>query len=164
MAQTEYQVLCRFINTTSQRAITNKSQDKWISIFGYDEDKHIPANISWTGENEEVTEFQTATSDRLHETKLQNLIIEGNKITNSKYDMLFIYAGCDIYYPTADKSYPYVLRDKFERILTRPWFVYCTCGSLNAAMERARTLVNKVGIENVQICKCVPLEQYIDLN
>jgi hypothetical protein len=160
MAQTEYQVLCRFINTVSQRAITNKSKDKWISVFGFDEDHHIPANIAWTGNNPEVTEFMNEASTREHETKLQGLIIEGNKITNSKYDMLYVYAGCDIYYPKDDKSYPYVLKDKYERILTRPWFVYCTCGSLNAAMERVKTLINKVGIENVQICKCVPLDQF----
>lgn len=58
-------------------------------------------------------------------------------------------------------SYPYLVKDTYKRIEMSPWFVNATYGSLEAALERAKTLVDMIGMENVKIIKVVPVDQFV---
>ncbi len=58
---------------------------------------------------------------------------------------------------------PYAIMDQYTRIENSPWLINCTVGSLKAALEKARILVDMIGIENVRIIKVVPFAQYIDI-
>lgn len=56
---------------------------------------------------------------------------------------------------------PYLIKDTYKRIQLSPWFVNYTCGSLEAAISKARTLVDMLGMENVKVIKVVPFDQFI---
>lgn len=58
---------------------------------------------------------------------------------------------------------PYLIIDTYKRIQLSPWFVNCTCGSLESALTKARTLVDMLGIENVKLIKLVPFDQFIKI-
>ena len=45
-----------------------------------------------------------------------------------------------------------------------PWFVHATYGSLEAALEKAKTLVDMLGIENIKLIKVVPFDQFIKIS
>lgn len=60
-------------------------------------------------------------------------------------------------------SYPYVIKDTYKRILMSPWFVHATYGSLEAALEKAKILVDMIGIENVKLIKLVPFDQFVKI-
>lgn len=56
---------------------------------------------------------------------------------------------------------PYLIKDTYKRIKLSPWFVNYTCGSLEAALGKARVLVDMLGIENVKVIKVVPFDQFV---
>jgi hypothetical protein len=56
---------------------------------------------------------------------------------------------------------PYLIKDTYKRIKLSPWFVNYTCGSLEAALGKARVLVDMLGIENVKVIKIVPFDQFV---
>lgn len=56
---------------------------------------------------------------------------------------------------------PYAVKDQYQRIESSPWIVNCTVGSFEAALEKARILVDMIGIENVKIIKVVPFNQFV---
>lgn len=56
---------------------------------------------------------------------------------------------------------PYLIKDTYKRIKLSPWFVNYTCGSLEAALGKARVLVDMLGIENVKLIKVVPIDQFV---
>lgn len=56
---------------------------------------------------------------------------------------------------------PYLIKDTYKRIKLSPWFVNYTCGSLEAALGKARVLVDMLGIENVKLIKVVPFDQFV---
>jgi len=58
---------------------------------------------------------------------------------------------------------PYLIKDTYKRIQLSPWFVNSTYGSLEAALERAKTLVDMIGINNVKLIKLVPFDQFIKI-
>ena len=58
---------------------------------------------------------------------------------------------------------PYLIVDTYKRIQLSPWFVNCTCASLESAVSKARTLVEMLGIENVKLIKLVPFDQFIKI-
>lgn len=58
---------------------------------------------------------------------------------------------------------PYLIKDTYKRIQLSPWFVNATYGSLEAALERAKTLVDMLGIANVKLIKLVPFDQFIKI-
>ena len=58
---------------------------------------------------------------------------------------------------------PYLIKDTYKRIQLSPWFVNCTCGSLESAVNKARVLVDMLGIENVKLIKVVPFDQFIKI-
>lgn len=58
---------------------------------------------------------------------------------------------------------PYLIKDTYKRIQLSPWFVNYTCGSLEAALNKARVLVDMLGIENVKLIKVVPFDQFVKI-
>jgi hypothetical protein len=58
---------------------------------------------------------------------------------------------------------PYLIKDTYKRIKLSPWFVNYTCGSLEAAIDKARVLVDMLGIENVKVIKTVPFDQFVKI-
>lgn len=60
-------------------------------------------------------------------------------------------------------EYPYIIKDTYKRIQMSPWFVHATYGSLEAALERAKTLVDMIGLENVKLIKVVPFDQFVKI-
>lgn len=145
MAAVKYQVLARYYNTNTNNAITNDST------------------------NEYEKEFIFSTVDV--SDQITDKIIEGNSPENIKTDMLFSYAGTKIIYPDEDKQdyydstfkFPYMIIDTYERVSFSPWFVVHTCGSLESALEKAKMIVNHIGINNVKVIKIVPFDQKIKI-
>lgn len=58
---------------------------------------------------------------------------------------------------------PYLIIDTYKRIQLSPWFVNCTCGSLDTALAKAKVLVDMIGIDNVKLIKYVPFDQFIKI-
>lgn len=145
MATVKYQILARYYNTNTNNAITNDST------------------------NEYEKEFIFSTVDV--SDQITDKIIEGNSPENIKTDMLFSYAGTKIIYPDEDKQdyydstfkFPYMIIDTYERVSFSPWFVVHTCGSLESALEKAKMIVNHIGINNVKVIKIVPFDQKIKI-
>lgn len=103
---------------------------------------------------------------REHDTELYQTVIDESYASNPKWDMVFLYDG--ITFAKADsagdqKQIPEVYYERMKRVKLDPWFLYSTHGSLLAAMEKARVLVNILGKTGVKIGKVVPLEQYIEI-
>lgn len=56
---------------------------------------------------------------------------------------------------------PYCIRDKYKRVESSPWLVNSIAGSLEAALIKAKKLIEMIGMENVKIVKLVPVDQFI---
>ena len=61
-------------------------------------------------------------------------------------------------------EYPYLVIDTYKAIPMSPWFVHATYSSLEAALEKAKTLVDMLGIENIKLIKIVPFDQFIKIS
>lgn len=59
---------------------------------------------------------------------------------------------------------PYLVIDTYKAIPMSPWFVHATYGSLEAALTKAKTLVDMLGIENIKLIKLVPFDQFIKIS
>lgn len=59
---------------------------------------------------------------------------------------------------------PYLVIDTYKAIPMSPWFVHATYGSLEAALEKAKVLVDMLGIENIKLIKIVPFDQFIKIS
>lgn len=58
---------------------------------------------------------------------------------------------------------PYVICDTYKRVEQSPWFILSIHGSLTAALEKAKTVVKAVGLDNVKLIKVVPTEQFVKI-
>ena len=58
---------------------------------------------------------------------------------------------------------PYIIKDTYKRIQMSPWFVHATYGSLETALEKAKILVDMIGLENVKLVKIVPFDQFVEI-
>lgn len=58
---------------------------------------------------------------------------------------------------------PYAIHDKYEKVAQEPWFPFSTEHSLEKALEKARGLVEKIGLENVKLVKVVPTDQFLKI-
>lgn len=58
---------------------------------------------------------------------------------------------------------PYLIKDTYKRIQLSPWFVSGTYGSLEAALTKAKTLGDMLGLDNVKLIKLVPFDQFIKI-
>ena len=61
-------------------------------------------------------------------------------------------------------EYPYLVIDTYKAIPMSPWFVHATYGSLEAALTKAKVLVEMLGIENIKLIKTVPFDQFIKIS
>ena len=61
-------------------------------------------------------------------------------------------------------EYPHLVIDTYKAIPMSPWFVHATYGSLEAALEKAKTLVDMLGIENIKLIKIAPFDQFIKIS
>ena len=61
-------------------------------------------------------------------------------------------------------EYPYLIIDTYKLIPMSPWFVHATYGSLEAALTKAKALVEMLGIENIKLIKVVPFDQFIKIS
>ena len=61
-------------------------------------------------------------------------------------------------------EYPYLVIDTYKAIPMSPWFVHATYGSLEAALAKAKVLVEMLGIENIKLIKIVPFDQFIKIS
>ena len=59
---------------------------------------------------------------------------------------------------------PYLVIDTYKAIPMSPWFVHATYGSLEAALTKAKALVEMLGIENIKLIKVVPFDQFIKIS
>lgn len=64
---------------------------------------------------------------------------------------------------TSEDIAPYVVKDTYARAKTSPWFVNSTYGSLEAALDKAKMLVDAIGIDNVKVIKVVPIDQFVKI-
>ena len=183
MAATKYEVLCRYYNLDMKMPITNIVNETWVSYFdkdkvnkttGYYIDEVFEFFIKKEISAEDAKGMSTQQKEQLQKTydkenaiqerKIQDLLIYGNNSANPKFNMFFIYKSRDFIYSNENTNdYPYVLKDRMERVPMSPWFVHSTHGSLNSAMTKARVLANLIGHENIKIGKVVPLDQYIEI-
>lgn len=58
---------------------------------------------------------------------------------------------------------PYAIHDKYEKVAQEPWFPFSTEHSLEKALDKARGLVEKIGLENVKLVKVVPTDQFLKI-
>lgn len=149
MAMVKYSVFTRWINPITKNGVTNLNNKSYKDL------KFLKDYNSKTSSVEQATETT-----------------EQNSSTNEKFNMLFYYTGTltvndylstkiEIgYSPTTTIT---ILSDAFEQCIGDPWMLYSTKYSFKAALEIAKTLVRKVGIDNVKVTKEVPLKEYIDV-
>ena len=163
MATTEYQIICRYYNTDMSKCVTNLTTSEWSSSNSGKQTASKEIFKFYTGYKSDGKTALTEEEKAAALQDLQSAIIEGNRATNPKFDMLFVYDGRDVMYSTLDGKLPYVLTDKMDRIKISPWFVHSTYGALSSAMLKAQELIKWLGKDNVRIGKVVPLEQYIDI-
>lgn len=181
MASVQYQVFCRYLNNSVNRAITNKTKVEWHDAETYDaldavhkskidkgvEKKTDAREYCIIRPEVELTDYEDKQKAISEDSKLYELIVEQTRATNEKYDMIFLYDGIGTIRgekgPEDYDNEPIVLYDKMKRIKSDPWFLYSTHASLNSAMTKARELANILGVDGIKIGKVVPLEQYIEI-
>lgn len=158
MAATKYEVLCRYYNLDMKMPITNIVNQTWASSFD-----EAPANA--TKDNYSVETFKFCLNqDATQEKEIQDLLIYGNNYDNPKFNMFFVYRSREFKYSQGgSNSYPYILKDRMERMVLSPWFVHSVHGSLQSAMAKAKALASHIGHENIKIGKIIPLDQYIEI-
>ena len=61
-------------------------------------------------------------------------------------------------------SAPFFIKDVYKKIDESPWMVYSHEKSLQAAVNKCKALVKRVGIDNVKLIKNINVESIIDVN
>lgn len=160
MAATRYQLLYRYINEATNVAITNNMQNEYVKAEDFQ-------TICHPIQSDDI-DMKSKAEDALEE-----LISYGNSVDNPKNDMVFAYAGTKKVrheilngkstHAHATPEYPYIIKDQYVRIQMTPWFVHATYGSLEAALEKAKVLVDMIGLDNVKLIKIVPFDQFVKI-
>lgn len=172
MAATKYQIFYRYINKSTGNPITNNMGQEYEETLEFYTDRH-KINI---GTDEEKME---------EEERREKLIVDGNTANNPKMDMMFVYGGTTkvnhkIYLGNnrwqektgvpngvngvnVPGGYPYLIKDVYIRVPMSPWCKGPVYSSLNAALERCKSIALAIGIENVKLIKIVPYDQKIKI-
>lgn len=160
MAATKYQVMFRYINPATNVAITNDMSAEYEETLELYTDRH---RINSDNIEEKIEE----------EEKRDQMVMFGNNAANPKNDMIFAYNGTKkilhkkwqngkwIEQVGIPEGYPYLIKDTYIRIPMSPWFLSSTYGSLDAAIEKCKKLVDMIGMSNVKLIKIVPFDQFI---
>ena len=180
---TTYTIFMHYYNDAIGQAVTNQTPCKWYpcltEALEYDNTQtydHTYLKLSDMDENkikknEEALEILYMSSNNpttsTNTSKYEELVVSSSTILNNKYDMIFIYDGLGYFTNDEDPSdvdhYNQLYFDKMKRINIRPWFFHSTYHSLNAAMSKAKELVDLFGKDHILIGKEVALDQYIDI-
>lgn len=173
MAATKYQIFFRYINPTTQIAITNDLSSEYSEAFDIIHGKHK----IYVGTDSQQLEA---------EEERDQMVIQGNSSSCDKFDMLFVFGGTKKYLhkdwdPDSQKwiertgmpiagtgkpgpsGYPYVIKDYYLRIPMSPWIKGSCYGSLEAAIDKCRELANAIGIANIKLVKVVAVGQKIKI-
>lgn len=160
MAATKYQIMFRYINPATNVAITNDMSNEYTEAFDIHTDRHKIR----CGTPQQIVEA---------EEELDEMVMFGNNASNPKYNMIFAYGGTVkkphrvwvnnkfVEQSGVPNGYPYVVKDTYVRIPMSPWFLSSCHGSLDAAVEKCKKLVDMLGIDNVKLVKLVPFDQFI---
>lgn len=181
---TTYTIFMHYYNDSIGKAVSNSNRCKWHSALE-DKYKGQPLNnyIDITDIDQELKKKDQETVEIIHissenpdtaETTgdYEKYILDSTKVTNPKYDMLFVYDGIGYYHykeqKGANKDGDYASKtelyfDKMKKVDIKPWFFHSTYHSLRAATLKAESLVDLFGKENILIGKEVDLTQYIDI-
>ena len=119
--------------------------------FSYDDGTTTPTHFS--GQNAQATQVDGYSDAAL------NSLATGAKIKPSHVLTTEIPGH---YEDTTE--YPYLIIDTYKSIPMSPWFVHATYGSLEAALEKAKALVDMLGMENIKLIKIVPFDQFIRIS
>lgn len=155
MAATQYMVLYRYVNESTNLPITNDPVNDYEEVREFYTNHHQ----MYTGSAQQQDEAYQ---------KQQEIIINATDTSNPKFDMFFAYDGTrKIRHKGADGrehiEEPYMVKDMYKRIPLSPWFTNCVTGSLDTALEKARLLITMLGKENVRVHKMVKFEQYVKI-
>lgn len=143
--------------------------ETYLDINDLDEEK--AKNDLETLEIIHISNKETDTAETTDD--YEKYILNSLKVTNPKYDMLFIYDGLGYFHfkhekdmETDDEDYQAQTQlyfDKMKRVTIRPWFFHSTYHSLKAALTKAEALIDLFGKDNILIGKEVDLTQYIEI-
>lgn len=154
MANVQYTVFYRYIHPISNRPVTNKTTN--YKTFGIDKATST-GGASYSLSTSRGVEFKV--NDVPAGMKIEDYQLERNYPTSKEFDMLYVFKGVQ---EVSKYSFSNVTHeigsDTFEQVKGDPWMVASVSGSLEAAMKTAERLVKKIGINNVKLCKNVPLE------
>lgn len=155
MAATKYMVMYRMLNEATNLPVTNNASNEYKPNMEYytDDHKMYAGNAV---QQEEAYQEQ------------QKMLIDAADVNNPKYEMFFSYEGTKkIRHRGVNGEEhtedPYLIKDTYKRISGNPWFTNCVCGSLDAALEKAKKLVSMIGIENVKVIKMVAYDQFLKI-
>lgn len=153
MAATKYMLLYRFINEDTNQPITNDPDLEYKPVCEFYTSHHK----LYQGNQNQQDEAYQAQQDMLF-----------NAMDSTSTNMFFAY-DCTkkIKHKGVDgqphSEEPYLIKDEYKRIDGSPWLTHSVCGSLTAAIERAKTLCGKLGIENVKLIKVVAYDQSLKI-
>lgn len=162
---------CKRLKEYEYNISKGKGVHEVVRIEPYDEMYIAPGG---TAESHSIILQNMKKQKLARDTANQRIITSESKTTNPKFDMIFAYNGLGE--KEADRAVyngnptntnppptPYIYYDNMKRVIGNPWFFYAQYGSLQAAMTKAKELVNILGTEGVIIGKCVALDQYIEI-
>lgn len=139
MADTRYQILYRYVNPYTNSPLINDMSNTYHESFKFYTDRNKPTD----------------------DPELEDLMTDENAATCSKFDMLFVYGGTKKYSAssTYKDGYPYVIKDYYIRVPMSPWCVGDRYPSLEAAIQKCKTLANMLSLENIKLVKIVPFDK-----
>lgn len=158
MSATQYRVMYRYVNETTNTVITNNMENEYVPTLELYWDKHK----LYAGNEQQKLEA---------EQERDEIIAIGNSADNPKTNMLFAYNGTKKILSKEWKtnqyidstSYPYLIKDEYIRIPMSPWIIFGIYGSIDMALDRAKVLVDMVGIDNVKVMKVVAFDQFVKI-
>ncbi len=174
-------IVYRVLTTTTEVTKRQMKKQKIATKKGYDDsetyldiddlDEEKKKNDLETLEIIHISNKETDTEETTDD--YEKYILNSLKVTNPKYDMLFIYDGLGYFHfkhekgmDTNDDTYKAQTQlyfDKMKRVTIRPWFFHSTYHSLKAALTKAEALIDLFGKDNILIGKEVDLTQYIEI-
>lgn len=191
---TEYDLFIHYYNDSIGKAVTNNVDCDWYPCTtkrNVDEYPSLPLEYQTEENKDKLLDFEYMNKERLdndtealeilymsksevtdvseNTAAYEKYIISASRITNPKYDMIFVWDGLGYYISTQkgkdgqQESINQLYFDKMKRVSFKPWFFHSKYHSLKAVMTKAQELIDLFGKDHVMIGKEVDLKQYIDI-
>ena len=188
---TVYDIFMHYYNDDISQAVTNVTEAEWYPCLttieqyeanhGNNVNNGAYINIDYATEHygerikkdkESIEFIYMSTNEKPTPSEnteaYEKYITNSMKITNPKYDMIFVWDGLGIIEGASHGSGSNVIVDqlyfdKMKRLKFKPWFFHSKYHSLKAAMTRAEQLIDLFGKEHIMIGKEVDLTQYIEI-